>query len=105
LRHTRILKKLRREGNEKPRLIVTKTNANIYAQILDDSKQIVLVAVSSLQLKKPGNVETAKLIGAEIAKKAVAAGINEITFDRGGHKYHGQIKAVADAARENGLTF
>jgi large subunit ribosomal protein L18 len=105
LRHTRILNRLKREANDKLRLIVTKTNANIYAQIVDDSKSHTLVYVSSLNLKAPGNVETATKIGQEIAKRALAKNITEVTFDRGGHKYHGQVKAIADAAREGGLKF
>jgi large subunit ribosomal protein L18 len=65
----------------------------------------VIVAVNSLQLKKQANVAVAKEIGALIAEKAKAAGVSEVVFDRAGSKFHGQIKAVADAAREKGLTF
>ncbi|MDR0753041.1 MAG: 50S ribosomal protein L18 [Mycoplasmataceae bacterium] len=104
-RHTRFLNRIKREGNEKPRLIVTKTNANLFAQILDDSSSKVLVAVNSVQLKKQANIEVAKIIGEKIAEKAVSLGISEVIFDRCGSKYHGQIKSIADAAREKGLIF
>jgi large subunit ribosomal protein L18 len=103
MRHRRLIKKLQGFGNTKPRLIVTKTNANLYAQIINDENQTTLVYVSSLQLKKPGNVETAKIIGEEVAKKAKEANITEVVFDRNGQKFHGQVKAIADAARDGGL--
>lgn len=107
LRHTRSLNKIKREANTKPRLIVTKSNANIFAQLLDESSGSakVIAACSSLQLKKPGTVAVAKEIGENIAKTAIEKGVTKIMFDRNGHKYHGQVKAVADGAREGGLTF
>ena len=107
-RHTRIRKSL--SGTEtRPRLSVFRSNANISAQIIDDEKGITLVSASSLEkeknIKNGGNVEAAKLIGAEIAKRAVKANIKEVVFDRGGYLYHGRVKALAEAARENGLEF
>ena len=94
---------------EKPRLNVFRSNANISAQIIDDVKGITLVSASTLEkelkIKNGGNVEAAKVIGAEIAKRAKKAKITKVTFDRGGYLYHGRVKALAEAARENGLEF
>lgn len=94
---------------EKPRLNVFRSNANITAQIIDDTKGVTLVSASTLEsdlkIKNGGNVEAAKLIGAEIAKRAKKANIKEVVFDRGGYLYHGRVKALAEAARENGLEF
>ena len=94
---------------EKPRLNVFRSNANITAQIIDDTKGVTLVSASSLEsglkIKKGGNIEAAKVIGAEIAKRAKKAKIKEVVFDRGGYLYHGRVKALAEAARENGLEF
>jgi large subunit ribosomal protein L18 len=108
--HTRIRKKI--SGNEeRPRLSVFKSNQNIYAQIIDDVKGITLTATSSLDaevkkdLKSGGNIEAAQKVGADIATKAKAKGITKVVYDRGGFNYHGKIKALADAARENGLDF
>jgi len=103
-RHARFLKKIKIINNTKPRLIVTKTNAHIFAQILDTQNK-VLVAVNTLQLKKKGNIESAKEVGSKLAEKALAKGIKEILFDKNGSKFHGQIKALADAAREKGMQF
>ena len=107
-RHTRIRKSL--SGTEaRPRLSVFRSNANISAQIIDDEKGITLVSASSLEkelkLTNGGNVEAAKIIGAEIAKRANTANIKQVVFDRGGYLYHGRVKALAEAARENGLEF
>ena len=88
---------------------VFRSNANIEAQIIDDVKGVTLVSASSLEkelnLKNGGNVEAAKVIGAEIAKRAKKAKINTVVFDRGGYLYHGRVKALAEAAREGGLEF
>ncbi len=106
LRHQRITRKLKLQGNELPRLVVTKTNANITAQIFDDAKGVTLVSSSTLQLKlKSGNIDACKKVGADIAKKALAKKIKKVSFDRGGSKYHGRVQALADAAREAGLQF
>ena len=106
IRHKRISNKFKKSGSLLPRLIVTKTNANIIAQIFDDVKGVTLVSSSSMQLKlKSGNIEAAKKVGADVAKKALDKGIKKVSFDRGGSKYHGRIQALADAAREAGLKF
>ena len=107
-RHNRIRKNL--SGTpERPRLNVFRANANITEQIIDDTKGITLVSASTLEkelnIKNGGNVEAAKIIGAEIAKRAKKAKINKVVFDRGGYLYHGRVKALAEAARENGLEF
>ncbi|GMO15106.1 MAG: 50S ribosomal protein L18 [Mycoplasmoidaceae bacterium] len=105
LRRARLLKRLKREGNEKPRLIVSKSNSNLFVQVFNDQDSKVIASISSIQLKKPANMVIAKQLGTKIAEKAIAAGVKEVTFDRSGNKYHGQVKAVADAAREKGLVF
>jgi len=93
------------------RLCVHRTPRHIYAQIIDASGSQVLAAASTLEaemrqsLKHGGNVEAAKAIGKRIAERAVAAGVKRVAFDRSGFKYHGRVKALADAARENGLEF
>jgi len=90
----------------RPRLRVTRTLNHIYAQIIDDTQGKTLVSASSVQLKiKGGNIEAAKQVGAELARKALALSIEKVAFDRGGHLYHGRVKALADAAREAGLKF
>ncbi|WP_412032242.1 50S ribosomal protein L18 [Malacoplasma muris] len=105
-RHKKIIRKFKRIDNGLPRLIVTKTNAHIFAQIVDDTKSITLVSSSSLQLKlKNGNVANSKKVGEDIAKKATAKKIKAINFDCGGSKYNGRISALADAARQSGLKF
>jgi large subunit ribosomal protein L18 len=92
-----------------PRLCVFRSNANIEAQIIDDVKGVTLVSASSLdkelKLKNGGNIEAAKVVGAEIAKRAKKAKIKTVVFDRGGYLYHGRVAALADAAREGGLEF
>ena len=92
------------------RLSVHRTPQHIYAQIFDSNSK-VLASASTLQktvregLKNPGNATAAAAVGKAIAEKAVAAGIKQVAFDRSGFKYHGRIKALADAARANGLEF
>ncbi|MGN8888222.1 50S ribosomal protein L18 [Blautia sp. HCP28S3_G10] len=94
-----------------PRLAVFRSNKNIYAQIIDDSIGKTLVSASTLQkdvkaeLENTDDVKAAAYVGTVIGKKAVAAGIESVVFDRGGYLYHGKIKALADAAREAGLKF
>jgi len=93
------------------RLTVHRTNTHIYAQIIAETGDKVLVSASTLEaevrksVKNGGNVEAAAVVGKRIAEKAEAAGITTVAFDRSGYKYHGRIKALADAARENGLSF
>ena len=95
---------------EIPRLSVYKSLKHIYAQIVDDQKGVTLVAASTREsalsdIDSKTNQEAAKKVGALIAAKATAQGITEVVFDRSGYKYHGNIAALADAARENGLQF
>ena len=92
---------------ECPRLNVFRSNANIYAQVIDDTTGTTLCAVSSLELKleNGGNIEAAKKVGTAIAKKALEKGITTVVFDRGGFIYQGKVQALADAAREAGLNF
>lgn len=98
-------------SDERPRLSVFRSDKHIYAQVIDDLAGKTLVAASSLEqdvrgdLKNGGNVAAAKRVGQAVAKKAIAAGVSKVAFDRGGRKYHGRVKALADAAREAGLKF
>lgn len=104
-RHKRIRKTLSGTA-ERPRLNVFRSNANITAQIIDDEKGVTLVSASSLDMKLNGsNIENAKKVGTEIAKRALEKGITEVVFDRGGYQYHGKVESLADAAREAGLKF
>ncbi|MDD6461348.1 MAG: 50S ribosomal protein L18 [Bifidobacteriaceae bacterium] len=104
-RHARIRKKV--IGTPaRPRLVVTRTNRNIIAQIVDDTKGVTLVSESTLHNDfdfQGTKTEAAKQVGLRIAEKAKAAGITAVCFDRGGNKYHGRVAAVADGAREGGL--
>lgn len=107
-RHKRVRNKI--SGTiEVPRLNVFRSNSNIFAQIIDDTKGITLASASSidkeLKLTNGSNVEAAKEVGKLIAERAKKANINKVTFDRGGYLYHGRVKALAEAARENGLEF
>ena len=109
-RHERVRKDL--SGTpEKPRLCVYRSNKNISAQIIDDVNGATLVAASSLdkELKAEigygGNKEAAKKVGEAVAKRAIAKGIDEVCFDRGGFLYHGRVAELAEGAREAGLKF
>ena len=94
-----------------PRLTVHRTPRHIYAQVIDADGSRVLAAASSVSkdlrgsLSNGGNVDAAVTVGKSIAEKATAAGVSQVAFDRAGFKYHGRVKALADAARENGLKF
>lgn len=92
---------------EVPRLNVFRSNKEIFAQIINDETGTTLVSSSSVELKikNGGNIEGAKLVGADIAKKATKLKIKKIVFDRGGYLYHGRVSALADEARANGLEF
>ena len=105
-RHERIRRKITGTATC-PRLNVFRSNAHIHCQIIDDEAGKTLVACSSIELKlaNGGNVEAAKQVGAEIAKRALAQGIENVVFDRGGDIYHGRVEALAEAAREAGLKF
>lgn len=104
-RKRRIRKKI--SGTSKrPRLCVFRSNRIIYAQLIDDIKGVTLAEVDSRQLKKNGfSTDGAKEIGKIIAKKAKQLKLNDIVFDRGGYKYHGKVKALAEGAHEEGLQF
>ena len=107
----RIRQRIRRKvtgSTERPRLAVFRSLKNIYAQVIDDSTGQTIVSASSLEKDagaKGANAAAAKAVGALIAKKAQDKGVKRVVFDRGGYLYHGNIKALADAARENGLEF
>ncbi|CEG24406.1 50S ribosomal protein L18 [Planococcus massiliensis] len=107
-RHARVRSKITGTA-ERPRLNVFRSNKYIYAQLIDDTKGVTLVSASSMEKdftgESTGNVEAAAKIGETIAKRATEQGLNSIVFDRGGYLYHGRIKALAEAARENGLQF
>jgi large subunit ribosomal protein L18 len=108
--HKRVRQRV--EGTtERPRLCVYRSLGHIYAQVIDDRAGKTLVSASSVDkdtkknLKGGGNIAAAKMIGKAIAERAKAAGVVKVVFDRGGYKYHGRVKALADAAREAGLQF
>lgn len=89
-----------------PRLTVFRSNKQIYAQIIDDEAGVTLASASSLKLEAKGTKqEIAALVGAEVAKAAIAAGVETVVFDRNGYLYHGRVKQLADSAREAGLKF
>lgn len=103
-RATRIRKKLLATSN-RPRLTVFRSNVNIYAQIIDDSKAKTLVSASSKELKIKQKTEQATEVGKLIAKKALDAKVKSVVFDKGSYRFHGRVKALADGAREGGLVF
>ncbi|MBQ4613735.1 MAG: 50S ribosomal protein L18 [Akkermansia sp.] len=103
--HARIRKKL--SGTpERPRLAVNFSNQHVYAQIIDDTKGVTLCSACTKNVDmKKANMESAAKVGTLVAERALAAGITEVVFDRGGFLYHGKVKSLADAAREAGLKF
>ena len=106
-RHQRVRAKISGTA-DCPRLNVFRSLNNIYAQIIDDTKGATLVSASTLDKEfegATGNCEAAKKVGLLVAKKALEKGIENVVFDRGGYLYHGRVKALAEAARENGLEF
>ena len=109
-RHRRVRRKVRGVA-ERPRLAVFRSMNHIYAQVIDDSKGITLVSASSLESEvreqrngKP-KTEVSRLVGSLVASRAVEKGVSTVVFDRGGYKYHGRVKGLADAARKGGLLF
>ena len=106
-RHVRVRGKV--SGTpERPRLNVFRSNANIYAQIIDDVNGVTLVAANTLEKEfegATGNCEAAKKVGQVLAERAKAKGIEQVVFDRGGYIYHGRVAALAEGARESGLKF
>ncbi len=105
-RHKRVRRSLSGTA-ERPRLNVFRSNKNIYAQLIDDVEGVTLASASTLDTDVSGDskVDEAAAVGALVAKRGVEKGVKEVVFDRGGYQYHGRVKALADAARENGLTF
>ena len=108
-RRMRVRSKLRQVANGKPRLSVHRSSKNIYVQLIDDAQGRTLASASSLDkglgVAGKNNVDAAAKVGAAIAERAKAAGVEDVCFDRGGFIFHGKIKALADAAREGGLKF
>ena len=106
-RHIRVRGKISGTA-ECPRLNVFRSNANIYAQLIDDVNGITLVAANTLEKDfegATGNIEAAKKVGLVLAERAKAKGIEDVVFDRGGYLYHGRVAALAEGAREGGLKF
>lgn len=109
-RHYRLRRNLS-GTNERPRLAVFRSNNHIYAQVIDDVAQHTLVAASTLDpdlkpdLSSTATCEASAAVGKLVAQRAIAKGIEQVVFDRGGNLYHGRVKALADAAREAGLNF
>jgi large subunit ribosomal protein L18 len=110
-RKRRVRVKIRRGIGDRPRLSVFRSNKNIYAQVIDDRRGVTLVAASTLdkelraRLPRGTDVAAAAEVGKRLAERAVAAGVKEVVFDRGAYMYHGRVKALADGAREGGLSF
>jgi large subunit ribosomal protein L18 len=110
-RRNRVRTSIKKKSNGRVRLVVFRSNQHLYAQIVDGENGVTLAQSSTLEesvsagLKSKCNIEAAKRVGESVAKKAKAANVNEVVFDRGAFRYHGKIKALADAAREHGLSF
>ena len=105
IRHRRVRKKVRGVA-DRPRLAVFRSSNHIYAQVIDDDRGHTLAAATSLEVTSGDTkIVVAKSVGAEIARQALSAGVTTVVFDRGGYKYHGRVKALADAARSEGLSF
>jgi len=110
VRHRRLRKRVS-GTSQRPRLSVFRSLNHIYAQVIDDAEGCTLVAASSLESEispstaKGAKVEVSKLVGSAIAQRSLKQGITTVVFDRGGYKYHGRVKVLADAAREGGLIF
>jgi large subunit ribosomal protein L18 len=110
-RKARVRRTLRAVANGRPRLSVFRSSKHIYAQVIDDAKGLTIVAASSLEkdlrssLKTGADTAAAAAVGKLVAERAVKAGVKEVVFDRGAFIYHGRVKALAEAAREGGLSF
>ena len=108
-RAQRVRTRLRSLANGRPRLSVFRSSKNIYAQVIDDERGVTLAAASSLEGEdkkaKGSDKDAAARVGALVAQRALDKGVKEVVFDRGGYLYHGRVKALADAAREAGLSF
>ena len=110
-RQERVRTGLRKKSVGRPRLSVFRSGLHIYAQVIDDAAGNTIASASTIDksikaaLKSTANIEAAKAVGKLIAERAVAKGVKEVAFDRGGYKYHGRVKALAEAASEGGLSF
>ena len=110
-RTAKVRRTIRRAAGGRARLSVFRSSKHIYAQLIDDTSGRTVVSASSLEkdmrgaLKTGANIDAAKAVGKMIAERALAKGIKQVVFDRGGYLYHGRVKALADAAREGGLDF
>ena len=110
-RKQRVRLSLRRSGGGRPRLSVFRSSKHIYAQVIDDQKGETIASASSMEKDMRGagntgaNIDAAKAVGKLVAERAVKNGVTEVVFDRGSYLYHGRVKALADAAREGGLSF
>jgi large subunit ribosomal protein L18 len=104
--HTRIRRRVR-GSQERPRLAIFRSLNHIYAQIIDDERAVTIASASTVEKDlrgtSGGNIEAAQRVGRAIAERAIAAGVEQVVFDRGGFRFHGRIKALTDAAREAGL--
>jgi large subunit ribosomal protein L18 len=110
-RTRKVRRRIRRDAGARARLSIFRSSKHIYAQVIDDLKGETLAAASSIEKevrashKTGANVEAAKAVGKRVAERAIAKGVKQVVFDRGGYLYHGRVKALADAAREGGLSF
>lgn len=108
-RRARVRRSVKKVANGRLRLSVFRSSKQIYAQIIDDAKGLTLASASTIEkdvnVVNGGNKDAAVAVGKLIAERAIAAGIKEVVFDRGGYIYHGRVQALADAAREGGLSF
>jgi large subunit ribosomal protein L18 len=108
-RKARVRRALRARANGRARLSVFRSEKNIYAQVIDDAQGVTLASASSLdkglKIKNGGNMSAAAEVGKALAERAKKAGVSEVIFDRGSYLFHGRVKALADAAREGGLSF
>lgn len=110
-RRDRVRRSLKKVANGRPRLSIFRSSKQIYAQIIDDGKGHTIASASTIEKDLKGNLKTgadaaaAAAVGKLVAERALAAGVKQVVFDRGGYMYHGRIKALADAAREGGLEF
>jgi large subunit ribosomal protein L18 len=110
-RRARVRRALKKVAADRPRLSVHRSSKHIYVQLIDDAKGVTVAAASSIDrdlkasLAKGADKAAAAVVGKLIAERAIQAGIRDVVFDRGAYKFHGRVKALADAAREGGLSF
>ena len=110
-RRRRVRRRIRRKSDDRPRLSVFRSSKNIYVQVIDDARGVTLAAASSLDkdlrgaLRSGADKDAAAAVGKLVAERAAARGVTRVVFDRGAYLYHGRVKALADAAREGGLSF